>query len=77
MAIASDSAEPIERWIAERRVALVVNILKGETSFAEAARLSVAAGVPNALHAGTEWDYQTVLSQYQRRMCLAARVPDV
>ncbi|MBH0190088.1 MAG: DUF1153 domain-containing protein [Nitrospira sp.] len=31
-------AEPIERWTAKRRVALVVSILKGETSVAEAAR---------------------------------------
>ena len=30
--------EPIERWTAKRRVALVVSILKGETSVAEAAR---------------------------------------
>ena len=36
--MASDSAEPIERWTAKRRVALVVSILKGETSIAEAAR---------------------------------------
>lgn len=33
-----ESAEPIERWTAKRRVALVVSILKGETSVAEAAR---------------------------------------
>ncbi len=36
--MASDAAEPIERWTAKRRVALVVSILKGETSVAEAAR---------------------------------------
>ncbi len=36
--MASESADPIERWIAKRRVALVVSILKGETSVAEAAR---------------------------------------
>ena len=36
--MASESADPIERWTAKRRVALVVNILKGETSVAEAAR---------------------------------------
>ena len=36
--MASDSAEPIERWTAKRRVALVVSILKGETSVAESAR---------------------------------------
>ncbi len=29
---------PIERWTAEQRVALVVSILKGDTSVAEAAR---------------------------------------
>jgi hypothetical protein len=33
--------EPIERWTAKRRVALVVSILKGETSTAEAARQHV------------------------------------
>jgi len=36
--MAVDAIEPIERWTAKRRVALVVNILKGETSMAEAAR---------------------------------------
>ena len=36
--MASESAEPVERWTAKRRVALVVSILKGETSVAEAAR---------------------------------------
>jgi transposase-like protein len=36
--MAAESAEPIERWTAKRRVALVVSILKGETSVAEAAR---------------------------------------
>ena len=30
--------EPIERWTAKRRAALVVRIVKGETSVAEAAR---------------------------------------
>lgn len=34
----SDSTEPIERWTAKRRVALVVSILKGDTSIAESAR---------------------------------------
>lgn len=34
----SDTAEPIEQWTAKRRVALVVSILKGDTSVAEAAR---------------------------------------
>jgi hypothetical protein len=38
VAMVSDAAEPIERWTAKRRVALVVRILKGETSVAEAAR---------------------------------------
>lgn len=36
--MASESAEPVERWTAKRRVALVVGMLKGETSVAEAAR---------------------------------------
>lgn len=30
--------DPIERWTAKRRAALVLKILKGETSMAEAAR---------------------------------------
>jgi transposase-like protein len=36
--MATDATEPIERWTAKRRVALVVSILKGDTSVAEAAR---------------------------------------
>ena len=36
--MAAEAAEPIERWTAKRRVALVVSLLKGETSVAEAAR---------------------------------------
>ncbi len=36
--MASESTEPSERWTAKRRVALVVSILTGETSVAEAAR---------------------------------------
>ncbi|BFU95558.1 MAG: hypothetical protein NTNFB02_22800 [Nitrospira sp.] len=36
--MAAESGEPIERWTAKRRMALVVSILKGETSVAEAAR---------------------------------------
>lgn len=36
--MAADAPEPIERWTAKRRVALVVSLLKGETSVAEAAR---------------------------------------
>ena len=36
--MATDTTEPIERWTAKRRVVLVVSILKGETSVAEAAR---------------------------------------
>ena len=36
--MAADAIEPIERWTAKRRVALVVSILTGETSVAEAAR---------------------------------------
>jgi len=33
------SAEPIERWTAKRRATLVLSILKGEVSVAEAAIL--------------------------------------
>jgi transposase-like protein len=36
--MATDPADPIERWTAKRRVALVLSVLKGETSVAEAAR---------------------------------------
>ena len=36
--MAADLPEPIERWTAKRRVALVISILKGETSVVEAAR---------------------------------------
>lgn len=36
--MAGEAADPIERWTAKRRVALVVSILKGEPSVAEAAR---------------------------------------
>lgn len=36
--MASDAMDPIERWTAKRRVAVVVSILKGETSVVEAAR---------------------------------------
>lgn len=36
--MAQDASDPMERWTAKRRVALVVSILKGETSVAEAAR---------------------------------------
>ncbi|MBX3300758.1 MAG: transposase [Nitrospira sp.] len=36
--MAQECSEPIERWTAKRRVALVVSILKEETSVAEAAR---------------------------------------
>ena len=34
----TDNSEPIERWTAKRRAALVVSILKGDTTAAEAAR---------------------------------------
>lgn len=37
--MASESTEPIERWTAKRRVALVVSILKGEASVAEATKM--------------------------------------
>ena len=33
-----DVPEDVQRWTAKRRVALVVSIVKGETSVAEAAR---------------------------------------
>lgn len=36
--MASEAADSIERWTAKRRVTLVVSILKGVTSVAEAAR---------------------------------------
>ena len=36
--MAQEGSDPIERWTAKRRVALVVSILKGETSVVEAAR---------------------------------------
>ena len=36
--MATESSDPIERWTAKRRVAVVVSILKGETSIAEVAR---------------------------------------
>lgn len=36
--MATEAVEPIDRWTAKRRVTLVVSILKGETSVAEAAR---------------------------------------
>lgn len=36
--MATASSDPIERWTAKRRVALVVSILKGEASIAEGAR---------------------------------------
>jgi transposase-like protein len=36
--MASESADPIERWTAKWRLTLVVSLLKGETSVAEAAR---------------------------------------
>jgi len=37
--MAAESSDPIERWTAKRRVVLVVSILKGATSVAEAARM--------------------------------------
>ncbi|MHC9061311.1 transposase, partial [Nitrospira sp. CMX1] len=36
--MATETTEPIERWTAKRRVALVISLLKGKTSVAEAAR---------------------------------------
>ena len=43
--MASESADPIERWTAKGRLTLVVSLLKSETSVAEAAR---AHGLPVA-----------------------------
>ena len=37
--MADDSTESTQRWMAKRRVALVVSILKGDPSVSEAARL--------------------------------------
>jgi hypothetical protein len=37
VAMASDYSEPIERWTTKRRAALVISILKDETTAAEAA----------------------------------------
>ena len=39
--MADETPDSIQRWTAKRRVALVVSILKGETSVAAAARTSV------------------------------------
>lgn len=36
--MADESDDSVQRWTAKRRVALVLSILKGETSVAEAAR---------------------------------------
>ncbi len=36
--MAAEAIEPIARWTAKRRVALVGSIVQGETSVAEAAR---------------------------------------
>jgi transposase-like protein len=36
--MADENDDSVQRWTAKRRVALVVSILKGETSVAEAAR---------------------------------------
>jgi transposase-like protein len=38
MAMAEERMEEVQRWTARRRVALVVSLLKGETTVAEAAR---------------------------------------
>ncbi len=40
-------------------------------------RLSSAAGVHHALHAGAEWDDRTVLSESERGVRLATHVPDL
>ena len=36
--MATEPSDPIERWTAKRQMAVVVSILKGETSIAEVAR---------------------------------------
>ena len=36
--MATEPSDPIERWTAKRRMAVVVSILKGEASIAEVAR---------------------------------------
>ncbi len=36
--MATEASEPIERWMAKRRMSLMVSLLKGDTSIAEAAR---------------------------------------
>lgn len=36
--MADETPDPIQRWTAKRRTALVLSLLKGETSVAEAAR---------------------------------------
>ena len=49
--MATESADPIERWMTKRRVALVMSILKGETSVAEVEdwREKFLLGAENAL----------------------------
>ena len=42
--MALESADPIERWTAIRRVVLVVSILKGVTSVAGGSDLRAAGG---------------------------------
>src|ERR1700756_3546949 len=69
MALEEERPEEVQRWTAKRRAALVVSLLKGETTVAEAARrhgLKVAEveewrerfllGAENALRARTEED---------------------
>jgi hypothetical protein len=40
-------------------------------------RLPAPTGIHYAVYAGAEWDDRTVFSESQRRVCLAAHVPDV
>ncbi|BFU93254.1 MAG: hypothetical protein NTAFB01_44410 [Nitrospira sp.] len=47
--MAADTIEPIERWTAKQRIALVVRILKRETSVAEAAQPHGLTVAENAL----------------------------
>ena len=59
--------EPVQRWAAKRRTALVVSILKGEISTNEAARkhgltiaaMTVTIDSPMAAHPGRSWGQGT------------------
>jgi transposase-like protein len=77
-------SEEVQRWTAKRRVALVISLLKGETTAAEAARrhgLKVAEieewrdrfllGAENALRARPKEDealHEEELNRYKRKL---------